>query len=66
MENVLLKYTLRMDEELVQKMKVIAEDERRSLNREFEYIIKLSVKHFENKHGKITREDLAKFGFTKK
>ncbi len=53
MKSKLLKYTLRLDKELFQKVKYIANEERRSVNREFEYIIKLSVKHYENKHGTI-------------
>ena len=46
MKSKLLKYTLRLDKELFQKVKYIANEERRSVNREFEYIIKLSVKHY--------------------
>ena len=53
MEKKLLKYTLRLDKELFRKIKYIADDERRSVNREIEYIIKISVKRFEAKYGKI-------------
>ena len=52
MEKKLLKYTLRLDKELFRKIKYIADDERRSVNREIEYIIKISVKRFEAKYGK--------------
>ena len=47
-----MKYTLRLDKELFRKIKYIADDERRSVNREIEYIIKISVKRFEEKYGK--------------
>ncbi len=53
MKKKLLKYTLRLDKELFRKIKYIADDERRSVNREIEYLIKISVKRFEAKYGKI-------------
>ena len=52
MEKKLLKYTLRLDKELFRKIKYIADDERRSVNWEIEYIIKIAVKRFEAKYGK--------------
>ncbi len=53
MVNKLLKYTLRLDRALFLKIKYIANEERRSVNREFEYIIKICVQRFENKYGEI-------------
>lgn len=53
MVNKLLKYTLRLDQALFLKIKYIANEERRSVNREFEYIIKICVQRFENKYGEI-------------
>lgn len=53
MVNKLLKYTLRLDQALFLKIKYIANEERRSVNREFEYIIKICVQRYENKYGEI-------------
>ena len=40
-----LKYTLRMEKQLLQKMQRIAKEENRSVNREFAYIIRRTVHH---------------------
>lgn len=50
-----LKYTLRIDKMLFRKFQYVAKEEERSVNREFEYIIKLFVKRFETKNGNINR-----------
>lgn len=41
-------YPLRLDEELMEQLKVMAEDRSRSVNKEIEYLVKMAVrKHFE-------------------
>ena len=50
-----LKYTLRIDKMLFRKFQYVAKEEESSVNREFEYIIKLFVKRFETKNGNINR-----------
>lgn len=46
-------YPLRIDNDLMQKMKKIAEKEDRPLNRQIERIVKEFVKKYEDQHGEI-------------
>ena len=42
-------YPLRIDEELMEKLKIIAEENSRSVNKEIEYLIKKEIKTYEDK-----------------
>ncbi len=57
MENKLLRYTLRIDRVLFQKFRYVAEYEGRSANKEIEHMLKIRVKNFEDKYGKIPKEN---------
>ena len=43
-------YPLRIDEELMEKLKYIANENSRSVNREIEFAIKKLVKEYEEEH----------------
>ena len=58
MDDMLLRYTLRINRNLFQKFRYIAAAEGRSANKEIEQYIKQSVQAFEKEHGKITAEDI--------
>ena len=47
------RYTLRVDQELLDKLGYIAEFEGRTKNRELEQMIKKRIAAFEKEHGKI-------------
>ena len=47
---------LRLDEDLHAKSKVISENEKRTLNSQFEYFIKKGVEAYEKENGVITIE----------
>lgn len=47
------RYTLRVDQELLDKLGYIAEFEGRTKNRELEQMIKKRIAQFEAEHGKI-------------
>lgn len=47
------KFTLRIDDELVSKLRYIAEYNARSANRELELLIRNHIAKFEEQHGKI-------------
>ena len=47
------RYTLRVDQELLEKLGYIAEYEGRTKNRELEQLIKRRIREFESEHGKI-------------
>ncbi len=53
MEDKLLRYTLRVDRNLFQKFRYVAEFEGRSANKEIEQFIKRHVAEFEKNHGEI-------------
>ena len=53
MTDDLLRYTLRVDRELFQKFRYVAEYEGRSANKEIEQMLKKRVSEFEKKHGEI-------------
>ena len=47
------KFTVRIDSELLDKFKIVADYNARSANRELEVLIKNHVAKFEQEHGKI-------------
>lgn len=53
MQNNLPRYTLRISQELLDKIGYIAEYEGRTKNREIEQLIKMRIAEFESIHGKI-------------
>jgi len=46
-------YPLRLDEILMTKVKVIAAEQRRSINMEIERMVELAVAQYEQEHGEI-------------
>ncbi len=46
-------YSLRIDNELMEKVKIIAEDEDRPISKQLERIIRQYIDQYEEKHGKI-------------
>ena len=57
MKNELPRYTLRIPQELLNKICYIADYEGRTKNKEIEQLIKKRVQEFEAIHGKITTAD---------
>ena len=53
MKDKLSRYTLRVEQELLDKFGYIAEYEGRTKNRELEQMIKKRIKEFEAEHGEI-------------
>ena len=53
MQDKLLRYTLRVDRLLFQKVRYIAEEEGRSANKEIEQYLKQLVAEYEKKNGVI-------------
>lgn len=51
-----LKFTVRVEEDLLRKFGYVAEYNARSANREVEFLMKKRIAEFEKKHGKITGE----------
>lgn len=49
----LSKFTLRIDADLLRKIRFVAEYNARSANREIELLIKKHITEFEDKNGKI-------------
>ena len=47
------RYTLRVDQDLLDKLGYIAEYEGRTKNRELEQLLKRRIEQFEKEHGKI-------------
>ena len=58
MKDNLSRYTLRVDQALLDKLGYIAEYEGRTKNRELEQMIKKRISDFEKEHGPITEDDL--------
>ena len=57
MKNELPRYTLRISQELLNKIGYIADYEGRTKNKEIEQLIKKRIQEFEATHGKITTTD---------
>lgn len=58
MPSDLPRYTLRIPQELLDKIRYIAEENGRSANREIELMIKSRIKSYEAEHGEISPSDL--------
>ncbi len=56
-----LSYTLRIDQDLFDKFRYIADANGRSANRELEQLIRKLVSDYEIQNGVITSEDLTRF-----
>ncbi len=56
MSSELSRYTLRVTEDLLEKLGYIAEYEGRTKNRELEQMIKKRIRDFEEEHGPICIE----------
>lgn len=54
-------YTMRLDRELFEKFRYIADANGRSANRELEQLIRRLVSDYEAQNGVITSEDLTRF-----
>ncbi len=54
-------YTMRLDRELFEKFRYIADANGRSANRELEQLIRKLVSDYETQNGVITSEDLTRF-----
>lgn len=50
-------FTLRIDEQLLDKLHVVADYEGRSANGQVVYLIRRAVEQYENKNGKIFKEE---------
>lgn len=53
-----IQFTLRLNPVVYEKIKVIAKDENRSTANMLEYLIKIYIKKYENKHGEIHLKDV--------
>ena len=56
MKDTLSRYTLRVEQELLDKLGYIAEYEGRTKNKELERMVKERIRNFEAEHGKIELE----------
>ncbi len=52
------RYTLRIPQILLNKIRYIAEENGRSANKEIELLIKQRIKNYEEQHGEISPTDL--------
>lgn len=57
MKDDLSRYTLRVDQALLDKLGYIAEYEGRTKNRELEQMIKKRIRDFKQEHGEIALHD---------
>jgi len=57
MSSNLPRYTLRMPQEYLDKIRYIAEENARSANREIELMVKQRIKEYEDEHGAIVISD---------
>lgn len=51
-------FTLRTEQEYLDKLKIIASEEGRSDNKQLEYILKLFIKNYESEHGSINIKNM--------
>lgn len=56
MGNYYQPFSLRVSEELIEKIKIIAKNHKRSTNKEMEFILENYVEDYENERGKIKLE----------
>lgn len=59
MSSDLPRVTLRIEQEFIDKLKIIAEENERSLNQEIVYTLKQKIKEYEEKNGKINNGKLS-------
>lgn len=59
MPSDLPRITLRIEQEYIDKLKIIAEANERSLNQEITYTLKQKVKEYEETHGRINNSKLS-------
>ena len=52
------QYTIRLEEPILDKCRVIAKRELRSLNNQIEWLVHEAVKDYESKNGKILTYDI--------
>lgn len=52
-------YSLRIDENLMKKVKLIAEQEDRPVSKQLERIIRLYVEEYEKEHGRVNSAELS-------
>ncbi|GMA99898.1 Arc family DNA-binding protein [Pelosinus sp. IPA-1] len=57
MPSIIPPFSLRIPEKLLNKMRIIAERNKRSTNKELEFIIEQYVSSYEDKYGSIKVED---------
>ena len=53
-----VRFTMRISQELLDKLEYIARYESRTKNGELEHMIRLRIQEFEKEHGTITLKDL--------
>jgi hypothetical protein len=53
MKNDLPRYTMRINRELLDKLRYVAEYEGRTINKELEQLVKRRIEKFEQEHGEI-------------
>lgn len=54
MTDNIVKFTFRVDDEVLKKFRYVAEYDARSANKELEVLVKKHIAEFEKEHGKIT------------
>lgn len=52
-----IPFTFHLNEEYLQKMKIIAKEETRSLSNLLEHLCKLHISEYEKEHGEIISEE---------
>jgi len=52
----IIKFSLRLDKETYKKSQIIAEKNSRSINKQFEFIIKSYIEKYEDVNGKINNK----------
>ena len=58
MSNNVVKFSLRIDSEILKKFRFVAEYNARSANRELEVLMKQHINEFEKIHGKINMNEI--------
>lgn len=53
-------FTLRIDENIMEKIKAIAEEEGRTANKQIEKILKIYVEEYEQKNGRINTVNIGR------
>lgn len=60
MKNKAVHFKLRTDAEILSKLRCIAAEELRSINKEVELLIKKHIRDYENTYGEITDDDIGR------